>query len=60
MESNVASFIDVTKLLKKKWTWLKMTIIIVIIIQNFSISLFTENDWKCFTIVHLKIYSKMI
>ena len=58
MESNVASFIDVAKLLKKNCTWLKM--IIIVIIQNFSIALFTENDWKCFTIVHLKIYSKMI
>lgn len=59
MESNVASFIDVAKLLKKNCTWLKM-IIIIVIIQNFSIALFTENDSKCFTIVHLKIYSKMI
>ena len=57
MEGNVPSFIDVGKLLKKELLLIK---IIIVIIQNFSIAVFTENDQMCFTIIHLKNYYKMI
>ena len=57
MEGNVPSFIDVGKLLKKELHLIK---IIIVIIQNFSIAVFTENDQMCFTIIHLKNYYKMI